>query len=217
MEIIVISENRIKISLNAKEMKKYGVDENDFHLESIDMRSILKRILHNSDQNEGFEAISPEDKLLMQLYPEKEGGCELFVTRLDIFSEEDDMLMPREVNDRFLQPKSVEKSEIKRKRTLCYAMDELAFVLDAAAELKKRGFAGKSDLFKEENGRYFIFLHLNQTEGSGITEKQKSAPISFLSEFGALENSEYESLRLLERGICIFKGNALESLFELIE
>ena len=87
MELIVINENKLKIIMSKTDMKNYGLDENEFYLSVTDTRKILGKILQNCTIKTGFETILPSDKILIQLYPEKGGGCELFVTKIEFDSE----------------------------------------------------------------------------------------------------------------------------------
>ena len=213
MELIVISENKLKIMMSRDDMIKVGLDENEFYLSVTNTRKILERILHNCPIKTGFESILPDEKLLMQLYPEKSGGCELFVTKIEFENDraesEDESFMAKLSEERFLLPKPRAKETEEHEVTLTYRFEKLDFVILACKELLKRGFFHQSALKKDENGKYYLFMTQQRNEN------EKSSPTSFLSEFGELEKTEHASLYLSEYGSCIIKNNAIEQLADL--
>lgn len=208
MELIIINENKLKIMLTKSDMEFYGLNEDEFYCSITDTKKILKKILHNSNQKTGFETLLPEDKILMQLYPEKGGGCELFVTKLFIDSDED-IFMSRDNEEKYLLPKASSNTVQLKKSILGYKFDSLKNVLLACAELKKRNFEIQSSLYRDSCGKYHLFIK------SSSDQIEKSSPSQFLSEFGELENSDSSLLELSEYGKCILKENAVGTLSEI--
>jgi negative regulator of genetic competence, sporulation and motility len=204
MELIVINENKLKIIMSAQDMKDFCIDENEFHLSMTDTRQILSRILKASSTKTGFEDISKDDKLLLQLYSDTYGGCELFVTRLKLESEED-IFMPQG-NEKFLLPKSTTKNAEHKKNTFTYSFERLDFVISVCKELKKRNFCGESSIQKLDNGKYLLFVSSDGIQNSFL---------NCLSEFGELENTEISHLHSLERGTSIISSSAVEKLSNL--
>lgn len=213
MELILINDHKIKITLNAFDMERYGINENDFHLSGVNIRSKLEQMLHNCANKTDFFEPCVKDKLYMQMYPEKDGGCELFVTRIEMGVEEEGMVY--ENNERFLPPKKEHVVEKIKKKSLCYRINGLTSLFRACVELKSRGFNGESKLFVDQSNQYFLFLS-NECSNSS-DNKTKSPPTSFLSEFGELENSERANLRLIEYGKLIFEQNAIEEICKALQ
>lgn len=216
MELIVISENKLKIMMSAPDMEFYGLDEDEFYCSVSNTRKILERILKNSPVMTGFETISPDDKILIQLYPEKSGGCELFVTRLSLCeadnTQEDAFYMPDENEEKLLLPTPQKRTVTARvavKPTLTYSFEKFDYVCLACRELVSRRFAGDSSLYRADSGKYYLFI------GTKSDENEKSSPSSFLSEFGELENTENVSLILLEHGTCVCPSDAVQTFSEL--
>ncbi len=208
MELIIINENKLKIMLTKADMEIYGLNEDEFYCSVTDTKKILNKILHNSSQKTGFESLLPEDKILMQLYPEKGGGCELFVTKLFIDSDED-IFMSRDNEEKYLLPKASSDIMQLKKSTLGYKFDSLKSAVLACVELKKRNFEVQSSLYQDGGGKYHLFIK------ALADQSEKSSPSQFLSEFGELENSESALLELSEYGKCILKENAVDKLSEI--
>ena len=87
METIVISDDRMKIMLSREELKEYCLDGCHLDTENDRVRAALRRVIDEAGRKIGFTA-SP-GRLHVQVYESREGGCEMFVTRLpsEIFEE----------------------------------------------------------------------------------------------------------------------------------
>ena len=80
MELIVISESKLKIMLEKEDMKRYGLFGSELNYDDPPTRKKLLSILDKAKEECGFDTGS--EKLLVQLYPSKDGGSEMFVTKL---------------------------------------------------------------------------------------------------------------------------------------
>ena len=80
MELIVINENKLKITLSESDMKQYSLDCNTVDYDNTETRKAFWSILDEVKQKTGFDAAS--QKIFVQLYPSKKGGCEMYVTKL---------------------------------------------------------------------------------------------------------------------------------------
>ena len=90
MEFLLIGESKIKIVLTrseADEMNLVGGDISD-----ADNRRVFWRLIGMAKERVGFDPAG--DKLLIQLYPMKE-GVELFVTKLGILPDASARLVAR--------------------------------------------------------------------------------------------------------------------------
>ena len=210
MEVIVINENKLKITMSKTDMINYGLDENEFHCSVINAREILEKILHNTPIKTGFENISPEDKILIQLYPEKHGGCELYVTKITLEEKEGTIFMPQENEDKYLLPKPIQKKQIAKNSLISYRSECLEHSIDASKELILRNFVGESSFYQNSDGKYYLLINAKSSINADIHSQ-----IDFLSDFGELTNTENSFLLLSEYGKCIFSRNAIESLSEI--
>ncbi len=78
MELIVISRTKLKVMLSAEDMKRLDFDPcggGELH-----GRSAFRSILKEARDRCGFDAVG--ERVFVQYYPEKHGGCEMFVTKI---------------------------------------------------------------------------------------------------------------------------------------
>ncbi|MGM9643264.1 MAG: adaptor protein MecA [Eubacteriales bacterium] len=76
MELILISNSKLKIMLSAEDMKKYNIDSDG----ECALRRGFAPVLERAHDDCGFDINS--GRLLVQVFPSREGGCEMFVTRV---------------------------------------------------------------------------------------------------------------------------------------
>ena len=85
MEWIKISKNKLKVMLTAEDARRYALNCADStHCESL-TRAAFRELLCDVRRHVGFDAT--EDQAYIQMYPSKEGGCELFITKTELARE----------------------------------------------------------------------------------------------------------------------------------
>ncbi len=77
---IKISETKLKVILSADDMASSHI-AGDVDYTKPDVRDALKALLRKAGQKVGFDV--DKGRSFIQLYPDKTGGCELFLTLLD--------------------------------------------------------------------------------------------------------------------------------------
>lgn len=80
MELLRINDNKIKIMMNADDMLHYSLDCTTIEQSDSPSRQGFWQLLKEVRLRTGFD--TEGDKIFVQVYPCKSGGCELFVTRL---------------------------------------------------------------------------------------------------------------------------------------
>lgn len=80
MELIVIDENKLKIMLSAPDMRHYELRAERMDCADEETRRAFRHIFHDARDRIGFE--TEGERLFVQLYTSRGGGCEIFVTKL---------------------------------------------------------------------------------------------------------------------------------------
>ena len=80
MELILINTSKLKIMLTPDDMKRYSLDIDKMNYDNTETRRVFWNILDTAKHETGFDAAS--DRVCIQVYPSKGGGCEMYVTKL---------------------------------------------------------------------------------------------------------------------------------------
>ena len=125
MEFLLIGESKIKIVLSRAEAESYGLSGVSADAGSHGARRAFWRVLDRARAEVGFDPAG--DKVLIQLYPTADSGCEIFVTKLGILSDSSARLVAR--SDRV--------TLLSRKQGI-YAFDCLDNLISAARAVRSR-------------------------------------------------------------------------------
>ncbi len=135
MELILISDSKLKIMLSQKDMTKYALCIEDIDYDNTETRRAFWSILDEAKHKTGFDAA--REKIFVQVFPSRCGGCEIFVTKLEKGVSTDDL--------------SVEVT--KKNRREIYRFSDINDLLSVCNILYKQGFDGESSAFC--NDKYY--------------------------------------------------------------
>ena len=198
MELIMINENKLKITLSVCDMKQYCLDCSTIDYDNTETRRAFWSILDEVKHQTGFDAAS--QKVFIQLYPSKEGGCEMYVTKLGEKHkcEESDDPVP---DSHRLRPLP--------KRHVAYSFNSLDRLIAVCTRLSSIGFSEKSSAFRSHIEKDKFFLLLEEPEENAylpVTE------LSFICEYGKSENLKNTMLFIHEHADPICQSRAVETL-----
>ena len=192
MELILISENKLKITLSECDMKQYDLDCNTIDYDNTETRRAFWSILDEAKHRTGFDAAS--QRVFIQLYPSKEGGCEMYVTKLELKSSKE--------SHHALLPLS--------RRFLAFSFERLDELIGVCRRLRAIDFSGSSEAHRSNTGRYVLIIDEPEENAYiGLSEH------SFIDEFGRRENVKHVKLMCHEHASCICGENAVEILGSL--
>lgn len=201
MELILINENKLKITLSECDMKEYCLDCSTIDYDNTETRRAFWSILDEVKHQTGFDAAS--QKVFIQLYPSKEGGCEMYVTKLG----------GKHINDETSDtiPDSHRLRPIPKRRA-AYSFSSLSRLISVCKRLSGIGFSEKSSAYRShvEESKYFLILD--------EPEELAYLPISelsFICEYGQSENLKNTMLFIHEHADTICPRRAVETLSEL--
>ena len=196
MEWIRISQNKLKIMLTAEDARHYELNCEQADYTDTLTRTAFREILTDVKREADFDA--SEDKVYIQMYPSKEGGCELFVTKIGLLLNDQRTGTPQAGG------KATPRAP-RAKRESAQAFRFSGFSLLTAACRRILPFSvRKSEAFRDERGTWWLFL-------SGC-EGQK---LRFLSGYAREVRADLARLYLAEHGAPVCEKNAVEMLAEL--
>ena len=158
MELIRISDAKLKIVLTAEDMECYGIRSDTADYANTETRRAVWAILDEAKKQTGFDAGG--HRVYIQMYPSRAGGCELYVTKREKAAYEE------------------ARGDARRTTIGMYRFSKMEDLLAVCTVLKKNGFVGDSAAYAEGDAR--CYLVLNEVRGIGDA-LQKYA---FIEEYG---------------------------------
>ncbi|MEE1115692.1 MAG: adaptor protein MecA [Clostridia bacterium] len=211
MELILISESKLKIMLTAQDMSRYDIDAMTLDYTSDESRKAFHHILEDAKNETGFD--TEGDRLFIQMYPSRSGGCELFVTKLGVLCSATEGETPNEFSipltggTSVVQLKPERKSSNGPKRAGAYCFEQMEWMLRVCRRLSSCGYSGESSAYRDNDGKcYLILEEMNANLYSPLDE------YSFILEYGTYENAETLRLYIREHGTVICGSGAVEKL-----
>lgn len=86
MEHILISPGKLKLMLTKSDLDRYDLDCEAMDSEDTLTRQAFRELLADVKRVSGFDAA--DDKVFIQLYPSRDGGAEIYITKLSPRQEE---------------------------------------------------------------------------------------------------------------------------------
>lgn len=232
MELIRISEGKLKIMLTPPDMEKYHLNCEELDCTSEDTREAFRHIFDDACADVSFK--TEGERLFIQLYTSRGGGCEIFVTKIQSpAAQSDSALTPPEralirrisddesvdthkqaINsgkqDKNMSISAREKELATAPSRLCphvFAFDGLTPLISVCRRLKALKTDCDSCAYIDKNDVAFLVLYLPAGGFYRISDK-----LAFISEYGRRIMSEGAAARLFEYASPICPENAVEIL-----
>ena len=205
MEIITISDSKIKIILSADDLSGYELDTASLDYSNTETKRMFWDILSRAKRATGFD--TDGHRVLVQLYPSRCGGCEMFVTRLSCHKNEGEEKPRIEPVINRLPPKRSTKDDDAELRTGAFAFESIGALISVCKRLLDVGYNGESDAYLGDDSRSYLFLSDMET-CPYLTVNE----YSFISEYGTEENEEAALSYVGEHARRICSRHAVEKL-----
>ena len=236
MELILISNTKLKIMLNEDDMKQYKIGSEADCAES-GTRKAIRSILERAKEQVGFNTDGEE--IFVQLYTSKKGGCELFVTKCQVREAEgslpEEQMLPvsTDASEQRRQRKGLRSAEHplsfadtvrtqkadeeKKKAPSRHASRRIAFSFPSLVELlavcrilDRMGIRPESHAYRDDRGQTYLLL--SDPEISAFSRLDR---LSFIAEYGKRENPDCLTYYISEHGSVICEKRAIETLCSL--
>lgn len=191
MEIMKIGTDALKVTLEPKEAREFKLLE-DRELTGKEVKEVFSIILKVARERLGYRYSG--EKMYADLFENKNGGCEIFVSNAN---KENEMYKEKSI-----------QSDIKRVRSVInvFSFESMDRMLAICLRLKQIGYNGKSAVYYDEiKSKYYITL-----EDVSIKELK----YAFMCEFSKMVKGNISSY-LKEHCKCICKDNAIKIFAEL--
>ena len=138
MEIIKINCEKVKISLSNIDMENLHINCDMLDCGNKTGRQAFNKILDETKEKTGFS--TDGKRIFVQLFPSKDGGCDIFITRLNDSTEK--------------------KYAVNRKnKNICYLFENMNELIGFCKTIKKMSYEDASPLYIDESRKkYYICL-----------------------------------------------------------
>ncbi len=229
MELIVIDETKLKIMLTPPDMRHYDLHAERMSTANAATRTAFRHIFDDARERIGFDTSG--ERLLVQLYTSRGGGCEIFVTKLG--AEEDTSALESQDNEppdhtQNLRELSAEDALLARlakedamsefpatrpisernrryedPETAVYGFSEAEDLFALCRRLSVGGYTGESEVYISDDGKMSLwYLFLTPKAGESLPP--------FVREYAAdIPDADALRLYLSEHGKLICPANAV--------
>jgi Negative regulator of genetic competence, sporulation and motility len=171
LDLILISESKLKVTLSAADMKSLSLSCEEIDYDNTETRRAFWNILDEAKHKTGFDAAA--NRVFIQVYPSKGGGCELYVTKLT--GEQGgpvrltDKLASAHSSDRYISERvAVSRTELERSDDVdlrksagvAAEFDTLSQMTACCRRLTSDGYLGASYAYCDQNRRKTRYLLL---------------------------------------------------------
>ena len=209
MELIRISESKLKIMLTPTDMSHFELDNESFGENCAKTRKAFRHLMDEIKRQIGFEA--DDSHVSVQYFPSREGGGEMFVTNLPTTA-----ILPSKEETALIKPGNASfpvtaKSVGAFCKECAYRFEVLEDLLRVCKRLFTIGYIGESSAFRDEKKQYYLLLTVLCATPFSIPDE-----LGFITEYSVWENPSLLKLYLLEHGSSISLRNAVEQLASLV-
>ena len=206
MELIRISDSKLKIMLTPTDMCHFDLNTDNFGEDSEKTRIAFRHLMDEIKKQIGFD--TDDNRISVQYFPSREGGCEMFVTHLQslppITDGKDSHALTKQTA---LQLQPTQKSGGSFRRDFAYRFETLNDLLRVCKRLQQIGYIGDSSAFRDEKKQYYLLLTLLCASPFSMPED-----FHFVLEYGYLENASMLKLYIREHGKLIATPDAVNEL-----
>ena len=191
MEIIHISESKLKVMLTQEDLEDFGIDAQALDYNDVETKELFGALLSHIKDTADFN--TDGYRLLVRLFPSRDGSCELFLSRIDAFA-----------------PPQTEPSLEADPHFEAFRFDSIDALLAVCRRLRAVGFDRPSTAYMSDGHRFYLLLE--QENPSKHKKSDGISPTAFLCEYGKAESDEGLLGFLLEHGRLLCTQSAVERL-----
>ncbi len=156
MELIIISESRIKLMLTSDDMEGYKI--------GCDTGAIVRCIMSDVREKYGYSGM--DGRIFVQMYTSRGGGCEMFVTRLEPTDTPNSQMLMQAGEERTV---TEYRKYIFRDRGhhIIYSFESMEYLLLTCLGLWRSGYVGESLAYVDRMRRMYYLLLNRETHIAG--------------------------------------------------
>ena len=204
MEMIRISDGKLKLMLTSSDMCHFKLDAETLGENAASTRRAFRRLLDEVRRRIDFEA--DELHISVQYFPSREGGCEMFISNLPPDDSETLAALSRALTPAPKAPARLPAHDSFR-RDCAYRFERLDDLLAVCQRLHRIAFVCDSSAYRDEKGAYFLLLSVPSASPFSFPDE-----LDFLVEYGSIQNSSALLLYIREHASPICLHSAIPTL-----
>ncbi len=185
MEIIMISETKLKVMLSSEDLREFDLTTEALDYSNTETKRMFWEVLGRAKQTVGFD--TDGHRVLVQLYPSRDGGCEMFITRLGEICRTECENDGEAALSAVIAPKGANKTRTRSKTHTgmgaAFGFDTMERLLAVCRRLAALAYVGESEAYLGDDRRCYLFL--SDLEVSTYLPLDE---YSFIGEYGTVEN-----------------------------
>lgn len=198
MELIRISDSKLKIILTESDMRRYALTDENLTYENADVRRAVGEMLAEAKEQSGFEPDS--DRMLIEVYPSRGGGCELYVTKI----------LPPAPEEK--EKKAPPPTREERGRAVVYVLPTLSALLAVCAHLARVGYRDESAAYGGRGESCYLIL---REQKHPLSYPHTSPLYHPAEEYGERYGGADKLAYIKEHAPCILEKDAVARLAAL--
>ncbi len=206
MEILMISDTKLKVMLDAEDLQSFSLTAEELDYNNTETKRMFWDVLSRAKQSVGFD--TDGHRVLVQLFPSRSGGCEMFVSKLGLLcrSECDEQGEPS-LSAVIAKNPRVSQSAPRGTSVSAFGFDTMACLLAVCRRLESLSYDGVSEAYLGDDRRCYLFLSdLERTPYVPLDE------YAFIGEYGTQENANMLRHYVQEHARPICRGSAVTCL-----
>lgn len=195
MDLILISSNKLKVTLSEEEVIKYNIPAFDGAASLSDNKSI-HTLLSDIRKMSGFDTES--ENLLVEIFESYDGGCEMFITKTA--SDNKKTYSPSEIRE-------LCQNCMCKETAVAYIFTCTDNLISACRALYRAKLRAYSNAYVDSMGRYYLLLR--PADPFCVMDSQK---LLAANEFGEVTDKRFLEEYLSEHANIICLDNAIPTL-----
>lgn len=185
MEIILISESKLKVMLTSEDLADFSLCAESLDYANTETKRMFWDILGRAKQSVGFD--TDGHRVLVQLFPSRDGGCEMFISRLGaVCRSEGTQENPDEAVSIISPGKGSAHTTRPRTHTKtvsAFGFDTMERMITVCRRLSSLSYEGESEAYLGDDQRCYLFL-----SDMDVSSYLPLDEYSFIGEYGTPEN-----------------------------
>ncbi len=196
MEHIIISPGKMKLMLTRADLEHYELELSSLDSEDTVTRRAFRELLDDVKEMSGFDA--SDDKVFIQLYPSRDGGAEIYITRLTAKREAEGEKEPEFINI-----------------STVYGFGTLSDMISACAHTKDEEMPDLSSAWSGEGGYYLLAEDIVPYRNR-FYDKKRLKKHHIIGDYGKIIDNQTAVFYVKEHCFCFCEKNAVKMLGSML-